>query len=101
MFYNFLNEIASHGFMIIANGRSNETALSRQTSYKELISSADWVMNNPAAKKYGNLDTSRLVVAGQSCGGMEAVSSILGFRRFPLIQILYSIQRRLRIPDSR
>jgi hypothetical protein len=74
MFYNFLNEVASHGFMIVANGRSNETTVSRQTSYRDLIKSADWVLSNPAAKKYGNIDTSRLVVSGQSCGGMEAVS---------------------------
>jgi hypothetical protein len=33
-------------------------------------------MTNSAAKKYGNLDTSKLTVAGQSCGGGEAVSNL-------------------------
>jgi hypothetical protein len=32
-------------------------------------------MSNPAASKWGEIDTSKLVVAGQSCGGEEAVSN--------------------------
>jgi hypothetical protein len=74
MFANFLNEIASHGFMIVANGPAKGPQLSGQTTYKELIKAIDWVITSPEAKKYGDIDVSRLAVSGQSCGGLEAVS---------------------------
>lgn len=73
MFANFLNEIASHGYFIVANGPAVGNQLGGQTSYKDLITSIDWVTKGDAAKKYGNIDTSKLLVAGQSCGGLEAV----------------------------
>jgi hypothetical protein len=75
MFANFLNEIASHGFMIVANGPAKGAQLSGQTTYKDLIKAIDWVTTSPEAKKYGDIDVSRLAVSGQSCGGLEAVSS--------------------------
>jgi len=90
MFYNFLNEVASHGFMIIANGRWNETTVGSQTKYTDLLKSADWVMTNPAAKKYGNLDTSKLTVAGQSCGGGEAYRATAADPRFKLTVLFNS-----------
>jgi hypothetical protein len=77
MFANFLNEIASHGFMIVANGPAKGAQLSGQTTYKELIKAIDWVTTSPAAKKYGDIDVSKLAVAGQSCGGLEAVCGLL------------------------
>jgi hypothetical protein len=73
MFGNFLNEIASHGFVIVANGPVKTGSMS-QTTYKDLIKGLDWVTTDPAAKKYGNLDLTKIAVAGQSCGGLEAVS---------------------------
>jgi hypothetical protein len=72
MFGNFLNEIASHGFVIVANGPVKSGSMS-QTTYQDLIKGLDWVTKNPAAKKYGNLDLDKIAVAGQSCGGLEAV----------------------------
>jgi hypothetical protein len=55
MFANFLTEIASHGFMIIANGPANGT-FNGMTTADNLRASIDWVTTNPAAKKYGNVD---------------------------------------------
>jgi hypothetical protein len=72
MFYNFLNELASYGFLIVANGKPNGGGAAK-SSYKGLIEAVDWATSNPAAKKYGNIDTSRIIAAGQSCGGLEAV----------------------------
>jgi dipeptidyl aminopeptidase/acylaminoacyl peptidase len=72
MFSNFLTEIASHGFFIIANGPGSGNQLGGQTTYHDLIKSLDWLDSSPDAKKF-NLDRSKLAVAGQSCGGMEAV----------------------------
>jgi hypothetical protein len=47
--------------------------LSGQTIYKGHIKSIDWVTTSIDAKKYGDIDVSKLAVAGQSCGGLEAV----------------------------
>jgi hypothetical protein len=42
MFANFHNEIASHGFMIVANGQV-KGGVTGFTTDKELIKSIDWV----------------------------------------------------------
>jgi hypothetical protein len=80
MFANFLNEIASHGFFIIANGPATGNQLGGQTTYRELIKSMDWLEKSPQAKKW-KLDTTKLAVAGQSCGGLEAVCAPAVLRR--------------------
>jgi hypothetical protein len=38
-------------------------------------------MSNPAAKQWGDIDTSKLVISGQSCGGEEAVRDLSGSRQ--------------------
>jgi hypothetical protein len=74
MYANFLSEIASHGYMVIANGRIDTGGkLYPSTRDSELIKSIDWATTNPAARQYGNLDTKAISVAGQSCGGLNAV----------------------------
>jgi Chlorophyllase enzyme len=72
MFQNFLTEVASHGFLVVANGEPVGLSM---TNYRDLITSIDWVTSNPAAKKYGNIDLGNIAIAGQSCGGMEAYSA--------------------------
>jgi dienelactone hydrolase len=72
MFQNFLTEIASHGFLVLADGEPTGLGM---TSYKDLMKSIDWVTSNPAAKKYGNIDLENIAIAGQSCGGLEAYSA--------------------------
>ncbi|MCZ7436767.1 cellulose binding domain-containing protein [Micromonospora sp. WMMC241] len=69
---NFLREIASHGFLAIANGAPNGSG---STTSQMLTQSIDWAVaeNSRAGSKYYNrLDTSRIAVAGFSCGGLEA-----------------------------
>jgi hypothetical protein len=73
MFMNLLNELASYGFFIIANGLPEGGGTSTAA---DLTKAIDWVTANPASlKKYGNVDTSNLAVSGQSCGGLEAYSA--------------------------
>ena len=73
MFFNLLNEFASHGFLVISNGPPK--GAKGQTTYRDGLQSIDWAFKNAEAlKKYGNVDLSRVIAAGQSCGGMEAVS---------------------------
>ncbi|SCG68191.1 cellulose binding domain-containing protein [Micromonospora humi] len=69
---NFLREIASHGFLAIASGAPNGSG---STTSQMLTQSIDWAVaeNSRAGSKYYNrLDTSRIAVAGFSCGGLEA-----------------------------
>lgn len=74
MFQNFLNEIASHGFIAISNG-GIKPALGDLDHYEDLIQAIDWVTTSPDAKKYGNIDVDRIAVGGQSCGGLQALAA--------------------------
>jgi len=88
IFENFLSEVASHGIFILSNGTPGgkdnpngiaETANPNPAQHKAAI---DWVMQattttttaGTGSGKYSNIDTSRLAVAGQSCGGTQAYS---------------------------
>ncbi|GAB7045345.1 hypothetical protein JCM9534A_04710 [Catenuloplanes indicus JCM 9534] len=69
---NFLREIASHGFLVIANGAPNGSG---STSARMLTESIDWAVAENArsgSRYYGRIDTSAVAVAGFSCGGLEA-----------------------------
>jgi hypothetical protein len=73
MFANFLLEIASHGFMVISNGPIKLDKLGATSKVVELIKSIDWVTTNTEVSKYGPIETNNIAVAGQSCGGLNAV----------------------------
>ncbi|WP_433111943.1 cellulose binding domain-containing protein [Micromonospora sp. CA-246542] len=69
---NFLREIASHGFLAIANGAPNGSG---STNSQMLTQSIDWAIaeNSRQGSKYFNkIDTTKVAVAGFSCGGLEA-----------------------------
>ncbi|MEU8610900.1 cellulose binding domain-containing protein [Actinoplanes sp. NPDC048791] len=69
---NFLREISSHGFLAIANGAPNGSG---STTSRMLTQSIDWAVaenTRAGSKYYGRLDTSKISVAGFSCGGLEA-----------------------------
>ena len=73
MFEKALTEIASHGYVVIANGGTSSISFGQTTS-KMLIESFDWIEKNARSGSYaGKIDPSKIVVAGQSCGGLEAV----------------------------
>lgn len=76
---NFLNEIASHGFMVIAIGtmpkESGEQNKERSTSSK-LKDAIDWAFtenNNKKSVYFKKIDTKHIAVAGMSCGGLQAL----------------------------
>ncbi|GGN62058.1 hypothetical protein GCM10010112_19850 [Actinoplanes lobatus] len=74
-FQNILREFASHGFLVIANGRPGGTG---STDADMLIEAIDWAVaeNSRTGSKYrGRLDTGRIAVMGQSCGGLEALEA--------------------------
>ncbi|GAA3786424.1 hypothetical protein GCM10022226_00660 [Sphaerisporangium flaviroseum] len=69
---NFLREIASHGFLVIASGSPNGSG---STTSQMLTQSIDWAVaenGRQGGKYYGRLDTSKIAVGGFSCGGLEA-----------------------------
>ena len=69
---NFLKEIASYGFLVISNGNPGGGGSS---SSSWLTQSIDWaVAENSRSQSalYNRLDTSKIGVAGFSCGGIEA-----------------------------
>lgn len=76
---NFLNEIASHGFLVIAIGtlpkESGEQNKERSTSSK-LKAAMDWAIAQNRDKKsvyFKKIDTKHIAVAGMSCGGLQAL----------------------------
>jgi dienelactone hydrolase len=102
----FLTELASYGYLVIANGpprngpmtvvnnKINLTDLiimtsSGQTKVQDLTDSIDWVMKG-SGSKYGNIDTTKIATSGQSCGGLEAYSAAYHDERVKFIIILNS-----------
>jgi hypothetical protein len=85
MFQNFLTEIASHGWMVIASGPPTGQ-LTVQSKVSDLTKAIDWVVK----AKLGDVDTSRLAVSGQSCGGLEAYSASYSDARVKNILIFNS-----------
>jgi hypothetical protein len=73
MYSAFLTEIASHGYVILANGPPNGGFAFAKLS--QMAESIDWATKNEAAKKYGDIDSDKIAASGQSCGGLEAYST--------------------------
>ncbi|MEU4766562.1 alpha/beta hydrolase [Actinosynnema sp. NPDC023794] len=70
-FENILTEWASHGFLVIANGRPGGSG---STDSDMLVDSVDWAIaenSRRTSKYYGRIDTTKIAVMGQSCGGIE------------------------------
>lgn len=68
----FLREIASHGFLAISNGSPNGSG---STTAAMLTQSINWAIaenSRPDSWYYGRIDTTKIAVAGFSCGGLEA-----------------------------
>src|SRR5208337_4559496 len=93
-FTRFLGELASHGYLVIAIGRSDIPFLVIQGSIAAvanekdangnpliisdpavLIKGLDWAISENSRKDsvlYGRVDTSKVATIGQSCGGPQA-----------------------------
>ncbi|KAF2688142.1 hypothetical protein K458DRAFT_440836 [Lentithecium fluviatile CBS 122367] len=69
----FLQQLASYGVLIIASGTPKGTS---QTTSKLMTQSIDWITQQAGKGSYANVDASRIVAAGWSCGGVEAYDMI-------------------------
>jgi hypothetical protein len=60
-----------------------------QSNAKQMTQSVDWVMRG-GASKYGDIETAKIAVAGQSCGGLEAYQASHNDDRIKLTMIFNS-----------
>ncbi|KAL5334408.1 Alpha/Beta hydrolase protein [Aspergillus crustosus] len=70
-FSNLLTHIASHGFIALASGPPNGCGTTDAQLMRDAI---DWITQQAGEEGsgYETADLSKLAVAGQSCGGLEA-----------------------------
>lgn len=77
--YKFLNEIASHGYIVVATGfmpQEGERYHGSMSTTEQQIEAMDWVEQQNADKNspyYGKIDVKNICVAGMSCGGLQTL----------------------------
>lgn len=75
---NFLNEAASHGFLVIAIGpmpEEGEKGKGKSES-SQLIDAVNWTIASNSDKQspyYRKIDVSKIAVSGMSCGGLQTL----------------------------
>lgn len=77
---NFLNEIASHGFMVVAIGNFPDTVPYRgpMSKAEQQLEGLDWALlqNEDKNSPYFNkLDADNVAAAGMSCGGLQTLNN--------------------------
>lgn len=76
---NFLNEIASHGYIVLATGNipmTDEWYKGPMSRSEQQIESIDWILaqnEDPASPYFQKVDTKNICVAGMSCGGLQTL----------------------------
>jgi hypothetical protein len=79
MFSRFLLEIASHGFVIVADGKPNGSGTGPlETNGEPQKQAMDWIIkenDRPCSKYYRKLDTTKVAAMGQSCGGLMTLGA--------------------------
>lgn len=81
---NFLSEIASHGFLVIAigpvqtggGGGGGMMGAGGGTKSSQLLDAINWAIaqnTNAAGRYYNKIDISKIGVTGHSCGGLQAL----------------------------
>ena len=79
--YKFLNEIASHGFLVIATGyipMEQKPYRGPMSTSAQQIESIDWAIAQNADKNspyYGRIDVEHIAAAGMSCGGLQTLDN--------------------------
>lgn len=77
---NFLSEVASHGFLVVAVGpmpaEGQRSRPGGPTKSSLLLDAISWAVAQNSDKSgpyYHKLDTKKIAVAGMSCGGLQAL----------------------------
>ena len=77
--FKFLNEIASHGYLVIATGfipMEEKPYHGPMSTTQQQIESIDWAIAqnaDPASPYYQKIDTKHICAAGMSCGGLQTL----------------------------
>ena len=77
--YRFLNEIASHGYLVVATGffpKDDKPYQGPMSTPQQQIASIDWAIaqnSNPDSPLYGKVDTKAICASGMSCGGLQTL----------------------------
>ena len=76
---NFLNEIASNGYIVLATGfipMDDQPYRGPMSRTEQQIESIDWIIAqnaDPKSPYYNKVDVSAICVAGMSCGGLQTL----------------------------
>ena len=76
---NFLNEIASQGYIVLATGiipMKDEYYREPMSRSEQQIESIDWIIKqnaDPTSPYYQKIDVKNICVAGMSCGGLQTL----------------------------
>ena len=77
--YKFLNEIASHGYIVVATGfipMDDQPFRGPMSRTEQQLESIDWVIAqnaDPNSPYYQKIDVKNICVAGMSCGGLQTL----------------------------
>ena len=77
--FKFLNEIASHGFIVLATGyipMEEKPYNGPMSSTQQQIESIDWIIaqnNDPSSPYYQKIDVNHICASGMSCGGLQTL----------------------------
>ena len=87
----FLSEIASHGFVVLAIGPYTEAPVPRaprpadpaewppfETSWRQMFEALDWAIaenSREGSELFGRIDEGRVATMGHSCGGLQSVKA--------------------------
>lgn len=80
-YQNMLNELASHGYVVIALGlqRANDNdPTGGATSEKQMIEALNWMVKQVSSRTsdyYRAVDCNNVALSGHSCGGAEAIAN--------------------------
>ncbi|HKM44086.1 MAG TPA: hypothetical protein VJY12_01355 [Dysgonamonadaceae bacterium] len=75
---NFLSEVASHGFLVIAIGPMPEEGQrgGGRSISSQMTDAIDWAIaqnSDETSPLYNKIDISKIAVSGMSCGGLQAL----------------------------
>ncbi len=79
--YKFLNEIASHGFLVIATGyipMNDDRYTGPMSTSQQQLEAIDWAIAQNADETspyYGRIDVDAIAAAGMSCGGLQTLDN--------------------------
>jgi hypothetical protein len=77
---NFLSEVASHGFLVIAIGpmpQEGQRGGGKSTS-SQLIDAINWAIaqnNDKTSPYYNKIEITKIAVSGMSCGGLQTLET--------------------------